>query len=210
MRFPGCAFLALPALATFKTPQRGYTMTRLYQNSWHSNQRNNQYGMSQDNSWENKLQRADDQIAPSGVSRSIDDLQRWALMTANMPQQPTMRPKARANEDEMRERIQRRYGDFNTEPDRTPETNGDRVVIDLTEDAFPALPTKRRHPLSPENDTQDYVRSIKQRRLGSPSPMMSAYAATRTWAHQTETRNEAREEDHDYAQSSEVTSACTS
>jgi hypothetical protein len=210
MKFQGRAFLRALTPATLRTPQRRYTMTRPYQNSWQSKPRNHYYGTSKDNNWENKQQRADDQIAPSGVSRTIEDLQRWALMTANMPQQPTIGSKARANEDEMRECIQRRYEDPSqqrTEPyqaESARASENDHVVIDLTEDAFPALPTKRRHSPPLEENTESYVRSIKQRRLRSPSPMQSAYAATRAWAYQTEARNEKKmEEEHDYAESSE-------
>jgi hypothetical protein len=183
-------------------------MTRPYQNSWQSKPRNNYYGMFKDNNWENKQQCADDQIAPSGISRTIDDLQRWARMIANMPQQPTMSFKARANEDEVRERIQRRYEDpsqrrtelSQAEPARPSEN--DRVVIEPTDDAFAAHPTKRRHSPSMEENTKSYVRSVKQRRLGPPSPMQSAYAATRSWAHHPETQNKnGKEDEYDYAES---------
>jgi hypothetical protein len=161
-------------------------------------------------SWQEKQQRADDQIAPDGVARSVDALQQWALATASMPQQPTMRPKARANKDEVRDRIQRRYENPSHQRAPTHQSeqmdNRDRVVIDLTDDAFPPLPTKRRHSLSPEKDTEgtsdvSYVRSIKRRRSRSPVSMTSAYSATRTWSHQTGTWKQ--EDEYDYAQSSE-------
>jgi hypothetical protein len=126
--------------------------------------------------------------------------------------------KARANEEEMRGRIQRRYEDptnqrapsYQSEPTYHCQENArDRVVIDLTDDTFPSLPTKRRHAPSPEKDTEgtsavSYVRSIKRRRPRSPLPNMSAYAATRTWSQQTGTWNESgKEEEYDYTQSSE-------
>ncbi|KZM20087.1 uncharacterized protein EKO05_0007532 [Ascochyta rabiei] len=55
--------------------------------------------------WQAMNERADDQIEPAAAVRSVDALQRWALITANITQSDH-----RPNEAKTMERIQSRYG----------------------------------------------------------------------------------------------------
>ncbi|KAL1797172.1 hypothetical protein ACET3X_003778 [Alternaria dauci] len=113
--------------------------------------------------WQEKGQKDDDMIAPDGVSRSTDHLERWALMTADMPQQTTKRAKSRVIEEEIHERIRKRYyfprhlWPKTTQDD--PEPADERMVIDLTADddapeeaPSPATTKKRRRSPSPDWD----------------------------------------------------------
>ncbi|KAF1833336.1 hypothetical protein BDW02DRAFT_383224 [Decorospora gaudefroyi] len=174
-------------------------MTQGHQNSWRASHQNDQANPQLKN-----LQ-ADDQIAPTGVSSSVHDLQRWARMTASMPQHAPQRLRLRIHDDATRLRIQKRYGD------------GARKDED---DAFPPLlqartqSNARKRPHSPSPDRTavgagpvSYVQAIKRRRSPSrersPGSMTSAYAATRR-SLRTDARSRDGEEDEDaYAQSSE-------
>jgi hypothetical protein len=192
-------------------------MAQHHQNSWRPRQQNTNYKAPKVSKWQDERQKEDDQIAPQGVSGSANHLERWALMTADMPQQSTRRIKARAIEQEIRERIQRRYQPPTQYPPATsrdePEPMGDRMVIDLTgEDAQPDAPmptkaTKRPRSPSPVRDrprTANYVQTIKRRRSRSPSPKTSAYSAWSTQTYGTRALcTEASDEEYDYAQSSE-------
>jgi hypothetical protein len=175
-------------------------MMQPHQDSGRPNQSNTNFSTRRVSDWQDEKQRADDQIAPSRVAASVVELQRWALLTAGMPQQPTLRLKSRLIEDEMRERIQRRYGRpsqhraaaFQPVPTRAPHDDRNRIVIRLADDTFPPLAQsqpgslKRPHLLSPAKYTSrsglsavSYVQSIKRRRSRSPSRKTSAYAAIR-------------------------------
>jgi hypothetical protein len=139
----------------------------------------------------------DDRIAPTGVSRSTDDLQRWALMTATMSQQPTNREKTQHNEEEIHNRIQQRYQGPIAHPEPVSEPEQERAVIDLTDDnAFPPLGQRQDNPLKrPLSDflssmgdashddnlsAVSYVQFIKRVRTPSPSPRHGTYSASNT------------------------------
>ncbi|KAG9186338.1 hypothetical protein G6011_02894 [Alternaria panax] len=172
--------------------------------------------------WQEERQKDDDLIAPDGVSESTDRLQRWALMTADMPQQPATKAKSRQIDEETQERIRKRYH-FprrlwpTTPPQDEPEPVDERMVVDLTgDDAHPKAPSpvmikKRPHSPSPARDirhthpsTVSYVQTIKRRRSRSPSPKRSAYSALSARAYGTRALSTAAsDEEYDYYQSSE-------
>ena len=174
----------------------GTTMSQYYQNNRRPRRRNNHgsyngYNTPGDGNWQDRHHREDDQIAPSGVSASTHQLQRWALVTADMLQQPAKRHKSRVIEEEMRERIQRRYECPEEHRATTPSESSkppvkDRSVIDLTADHVPSgITNKRARSPSPAGpvprsglSTAHYVQSIKRARSRSPSPIPSAFSAS--------------------------------
>ncbi|KAI4941280.1 hypothetical protein J4E91_010857 [Alternaria rosae] len=196
-------------------------MSQHYQNSWRPRQQNRNYKAPKVSKWLDEKQKEDDQIAPDGVSGSASHLERWALMTAGMPQQPTKRAKSRENEEEIRDRIHRRYqGSEHLTPATSqddPEPMEDREVIDLIGDdvqpqfLVPKTTTKRPRSPSPVPDTPrvnlssvSYVQAVKRRRSRSPSPKRSAYSAFSARRYDTKAMSLADSDDsYDYAQSSE-------
>jgi hypothetical protein len=200
---------------------RGIAMSQHHQNSWRPRQQNRNYKAPRVSKWLDERQRDKDQIAPDGVSASANHLQRWALMTANMPQQPTKRVKSRKVEEEIRDSILRRYQGPKHHPPATSRDDSepleDPMVIHLTGDDAqpPALisktTTKRPRSPSPASDiprvhlsSVSYVQTIKRRRSRSPSPKRSAYSAFSTQTYSTRAMSTTRsEDDYDYAQSSE-------
>ncbi|KAF1849726.1 uncharacterized protein K460DRAFT_349885 [Cucurbitaria berberidis CBS 394.84] len=201
-------------------------MARPYRNNWHpyqnNNNNNNRKGWPKKRGWEEKLHRADDQIAPTLASRSTDDLQRWALVTANMPQQGH-----RKNETEIIERIQRRYEHPNNQSQTPPAPFQGLHHAPAHHDAFhepigkassPPItpyanawkrprsmsPPSSRHSLRNDLSAFGYVQSMKRRRSRSPSPASSLHFPTTKQRHQTGTVAASEvDEDYDYAQSSD-------
>ncbi|KAF1940222.1 hypothetical protein EJ02DRAFT_238685 [Clathrospora elynae] len=212
-----------PAI-TFNTPTT--TMAPPYHNSWRPNQNNSSAKAPRNQNWQDEMHRADDQIAPSGVSGSTDHLQRWALVTAGMPQQPPLRPRSRAHEDDMKERIQRRYEGSHASryrpsppPPQSVSTRApehESVVTNLTDDdlASPveihAMKRRRSRLASPARDASrtglsaaTYMRSLKRRRSRTPSPRRAADSAITTRSHQAGTsRPTGNDDEYDFAQSS--------
>ena len=198
-------------------------MSQYYQNNRRPRRRNNHssynsYNTPGDGNWQDRHHREDDQIAPSGVSASTHQLQLWALVTADMIQQPAKRHKSRVIEDEMRERIQRRYECPEEHRATTPSESSnppvkERPVIDLTADHVPSGATNKRarspSPAGPTPrsglSTAHYVRSIKRTRSRSPSPMRSAFSASTHVAREMEKLGASADEDECdyYYQSSE-------
>lgn len=139
---------------------------------------------------EDKLQRADDQIAPSAMSTSIDRLQRWALLTADLPQQGHMRAKARQNDREIVERIQQRYQSptnsqhLHHAPPHGSETEQHVSAQHPFQSQVHDKGLKRDYPSDPFNSPQlqligvnagEFVESTKRRRMYSPSPEASVH-----------------------------------
>jgi len=194
-------------------------MTQYHQNSRRPPRRNNNnrnhHSAPRVSNWLDEHQREDDRIAPSGVSASTHRLQQWALSTAGMIQQPTKRAKSRALEEEIRDRIQRRYeGPRNHRPaiSESDDISMDQnAIIDLTGDdtsasVLTSTMTKKR-PRSPSPGTANplnninYAQSIKRRRSRSPSPIRSINPALHAQVRQEYTLDD--DFDYDYAQSSE-------
>ena len=164
-------------------------MTQYHQNSRRPPRRNNNnrnhHSAPRVSNWLDEHQREDDRIAPSGVSASTHRLQQWALSTAGMIQQPTKRAKSRALEEEIRDRIQRRYeGPRNHRPaiSESDDISMDQnAIIDLTGDDTSASvltsTTTKKRPRShlqeqPIHSTISIVRShssavVQGRRLRS-------------------------------------------
>ncbi|KAI4641206.1 hypothetical protein J4E93_008085 [Alternaria ventricosa] len=197
-------------------------MSQHHQNSWRPRQQNRDYRAPKVSKWLDEKQKEDDQIAPDGVSGSASHLERWALMTADMPEQPSKRAKAREMEEETRDRIHRRYQGPKHLPPATsqddPEPMDAHMVIDLTGDddvqpqaLVPKTTTKRPRSPSPVPDTPrvnlssvSYVQTVKRRRSRSPSPKRSAYSAFSARTYGTKAMSIAEsDEDYDYYQSSE-------
>lgn len=167
------------------------TMSRQYTDSWRPAQNKpsyqNNYNRSDNSNSKNRHphlvqdarnDRADDQIAPKHASNSVQSLQRWALATANLPQQGH-----RSNETQIIERIERRYAseDVNrNEPSpRYSNDSGGHAEREGTPYARDVLhkrqrsisispPTIRRMPAR-DRSAVAHVRDAKRRRTRSPS-----------------------------------------
>ena len=173
------------------------------------------------NKWQEERQKEDDLIAPVGVSGSTHHLERWALVTADMPQQPTKKAKSREIEEETQERIRRRYYFprrlWPTTSQDDPGPVDERTVVHSTSDnaqakaPSPATTNKRHRSPSPARDslrthlsTVSYFQTIKRRRSQSPSPRRSAYSAFSTQTYGARALSTAgSDEEYDYYQSSE-------
>jgi len=135
--------------------------------------------------WDNVNNLADDQIAPKSASRSTSSLQRWALATADLPQQAH-----RSNETQIIERIERRYGGEGNNPN-APFPRYSNAVHEAREQSHPGSPNdhsgdsmygytlKRPLSISPHprgrapphgQSAISYMRDTKRRRTRSPSP----------------------------------------
>ncbi|KAH7357651.1 hypothetical protein BKA66DRAFT_243421 [Pyrenochaeta sp. MPI-SDFR-AT-0127] len=160
-------------------------MTRRYRN-WRRAGDSGRKTRPRNESWEEKLHLADDQIAPSGASGSTAHLQRWAFMTANLPQQGH-----RKNEMDIVERIQRRYHSPKSAQQDAPKPHelyrapAEKYMFYEHEKEAPGSqkfahgnPRKRDRSgsLSPSRSTSHtglsavgYLRLMKRRRSKSPS-----------------------------------------
>ncbi|KAF9693892.1 hypothetical protein EKO04_008182 [Ascochyta lentis] len=97
--------------------------------------------------WQAMNDRADDQIAPTGAARSIDDLQRWAFATANIAQNGH-----RSNEVQIVERIQFRYSNSDASGALTQNTSKESYKLKDSEQSGTATKpatVKRKHATSP-------------------------------------------------------------
>ncbi|KAF2127453.1 hypothetical protein P153DRAFT_387994 [Dothidotthia symphoricarpi CBS 119687] len=147
---------------------------------------------------DDKDHQADDQIAPRHASGSVDDLQRWALTTANFLQHGHGK-----REDQIIERVQRRYANADIGGYENPHAKEDTAHVQglgtvpgidqASTDGgsvsrMDSASMKRRRSTSPAYNSQN-----KRPRSKSPLHKARMEKTTADWV----------EEDDDYAQSSE-------
>lgn len=116
------------------------------------------------------LHRGDDQIAPTGASGSIEHLQKWALLTASIPQGNHQRTKsAQRNDLETAQRIRQRY--------HIPETRESKVSTDGVSRHVPDthhLQEEQSHHAPRSNiQTIDSGAGLKRRISRSPPPSIT-------------------------------------
>jgi hypothetical protein len=144
-------------------------MSRNYSSTWrpsHSKKHHhNPNNRRRDKDWTSINNTADDQIAPTHASHSISSLQRWALATATLPH-----PGPRANEAQIIERIERRYGRGNDDPRALePRYSNDIRAADdgeIEEDRdVVVFGKRRRHDLDVERERAGDEGFEKRRRV---------------------------------------------
>jgi hypothetical protein len=141
-------------------------------------------------------ERADDQIAPRAVTHSINALQQWALLTANLVQSGH-----RANETQMVERIRDRY--VNKCSPRISYGNLDQIAAVESSDIEVKVIAlkKRKHSVSPtgslsldtlhtEDTDEADMRQTKRRQAKSPNVSSvdddDIYAQSSEWSFPSE------------------------